>query len=174
MTDRWAMGIDWVPCAIGLGSNLGNSKQTLEDSLHALCQVDGIILSARSKWYLTKPFGPPQPNYWNGCALLRVKLTPLELLDVLLAVELQFGRVRLGKNQPRTLDLDLLLFGDRIIDTPNLQVPHPRMGDRAFVLVPLAEVAPEWRDPTTGQTILELAGLIDGSDVLAVDLDAPE
>lgn len=158
-----------VSCAIGLGSNLGDSKQTLEASLHALCQVDGISLLAKSRWYRTKPFGPPQPDYLNGCALLQVTLTPTELLDTMLAIERQFGRVRLGRNQPRTIDLDLLMFGDWMVNTPNLQIPHPRMNDRAFVLVPLAEIAPNWREPATGRTILELTRSIDCSDVIGID-----
>lgn len=143
-------------CAIALGSNLGDSLITLESALVTLAQTPGISLKARSHWYQTKAVGPPQPDYLNGCALLTVALTPQDLLEILLATESHFGRVRRERNGPRTLDLDLLLFNNLVLNTPRLQVPHPRMNDRAFVLVPLAEIAPNWVEPISGRTIAEL------------------
>ena len=142
-----------VKTAIALGSNLGDSLFILENALLELAQTPGIILVSQSRWYQTKAIGPSQPDYLNGCAILQVELTPEELLNTLLEIETKFGRVRLEKWGPRTLDLDLLLYGDIILDTPNLQIPHPRMTERAFVLVPLAEIAPDWIDPVSQKAI---------------------
>jgi 2-amino-4-hydroxy-6-hydroxymethyldihydropteridine diphosphokinase len=101
----------------------------------------------------------------NACALLEVQLTPPELLETLLGIEAKFGRVRQERNGPRTLDLDLLLFDDLILDIPNLQIPHPRMTQRAFVLVPLAEIAPNWIEPVSGKAIAQLVQTVDCSGV---------
>lgn len=152
--------------AIALGSNLGDSLATLENSLHTLNHISGINLVSCSPWYQTLPVGgPPQPDYLNGCALLAVKITPQQLLDTLLAVERKFGRLRQERDGPRTLDLDVILFDKLIINTPELTVPHPRMHSRAFVLVPLAEIAPDWFDPVTGKTIQQLLEAVDCSGV---------
>jgi 2-amino-4-hydroxy-6-hydroxymethyldihydropteridine diphosphokinase len=155
-------------CAIALGSNLGNSIETLEKSLKILDRTPGITLKATSSWFKTKPVGPPQPDYINGCALLEVKQTPEELLVLLLAIELQFGRVRNERWQARTIDLDLLLYNDLILDSPNLQIPHPRMIERAFVLVPLAEIQSDRIEPRSGKTISELLKEVDCSGVEAL------
>lgn len=154
-----------VLCAIALGSNLGESRQILESALTILSQTPGIELQARSHWYQTKAVGPPQPDYLNGCVLLKVTLTAQELLAILLNTEVQFGRERRERWGARTLDLDILLFDDLILDSPHLQIPHPRMVDRAFVLVPLAEIAPDWVEPVSGQTIAELVQTVDCSGV---------
>jgi 2-amino-4-hydroxy-6-hydroxymethyldihydropteridine diphosphokinase len=157
-----------VDCAIALGSNLGDSLKILENSLTVLNQIPGINLNSVSSWYQTKPFGTslPQPDYLNGCALLDVELTPEELLTVLQATELQFGRVRTEKWGARTLDLDLLLYDNLILNRPDLVVPHPRMNDRAFVLVPLNEIASDWIEPISGNSIAQLAVKIDRSEVI--------
>ena len=154
-----------VKTAIALGSNLGDSLSILENALLELAQTPGIILVSQSRWYQTKPIGPAQPDYLNGCAILQVELTPQELLNTLLDIENKFGRVRLEKWGPRTLDLDLLLYGDIILDTPNLQIPHPRMRERAFVLVPLAEIAPDWLDPVSQKAIAFLQQQVNCADV---------
>jgi 2-amino-4-hydroxy-6-hydroxymethyldihydropteridine diphosphokinase len=156
-------------CAIALGSNLGNSLQTLENSLKVLNQTPGINVEAISNWYQTKPVGTnePQPDYLNGCAVLDVKQTPEELLTILQATELQFGRVRTEKLAARTLDLDLLLYDDLILNTPNLTIPHPRMTERGFVLIPLAKIAPNWLEPISGVAIAKLAKRVDASGVKA-------
>jgi 2-amino-4-hydroxy-6-hydroxymethyldihydropteridine diphosphokinase len=151
--------------AIALGSNLGDSFTILTDALKNLAQTPGITLQASSSWYKTQPVGPPQPDYLNGCALLDVELMPQELLETLLKIEAKFGRVRQGRNGPRTLDLDLLLFDDLILNIPNLQLPHPRMRERAFVLVPLAEIAPNWIEPISGKAIAQLVQTLDCSGV---------
>ncbi|MBD2022726.1 2-amino-4-hydroxy-6-hydroxymethyldihydropteridine diphosphokinase [Leptolyngbya sp. FACHB-36] len=152
-------------CAIALGSNLGDSLTTLESALSILKQTAGITLEARSHWYQTKAVGPPQPDYFNGCVILHVSLSPHALLDTLLATEAHFGRVRKERNGPRTLDLDLLLFNDLVLETPSLQIPHPRMTQRAFVLVPLAEIAPDWIEPISGRTITNLVQAVNCSEV---------
>jgi 2-amino-4-hydroxy-6-hydroxymethyldihydropteridine diphosphokinase len=158
-----------VPCAIALGSNLGDSRTTLETALELLEQAAGITLQARSHWYETQAVGPPQPDYLNGCALLDVTLSPHDLLHVLLQLETRLGRVRRERWGPRTLDLDLLLFGNQILDCPTLQIPHPHLHERAFVLVPLAEIAPQWIHPLLGLSITDLLQQVDTSGVKGLD-----
>ena len=158
-----------VKCAIALGSNLGDSKQILNQALDLLSQISGIELISHSSWYETVPVGPPQPNYVNGCAILETKLLPEDLLQILLKIEQQFGRIRQERWGPRILDLDILLYGDLILEMPNLTIPHPRMNERAFVLVPLAEIAAHWIEPISGQTILQLSHVIDCSGIINRD-----
>ncbi|NEP85644.1 MAG: 2-amino-4-hydroxy-6-hydroxymethyldihydropteridine diphosphokinase [Okeania sp. SIO2C2] len=151
--------------AVALGSNLGDSLSILENAIQILSKTPGITLNTYSSWYLTKPIGPKQPDYLNGCALLKVELTPQKLLEIILDIEKQFKRVRLVHWGPRTLDLDLILYNDLILDIPNLQIPHPRMRERAFVLVPLAEIAPDWIDPVSGKAIAQLLEEVECSGV---------
>lgn len=151
--------------AIALGSNLGDSRSILVSAINRLQMHPQIEILAVSNWYLTKPIGPPQPDYLNGCVTIRTSLTPLELLRVLQAIEAEFGRVRQERWGARTLDLDLLLYETQIIDAPTLQLPHPRMVERAFVLVPLAEIAPDWIEPRSGQSIAVLANKLECSGV---------
>lgn len=155
-----------VTAAIALGSNLGQSYQILTEAIVVLGRTPGIEVVQCSPLYQTAPMGPPQPDYLNACALLQVTHTPHGLLDILLTIERKFGRVRRERWGPRLLDLDLILYGQQIIETPVLQVPHPRMRERAFVLVPLADIAPHWLDPLTGQRIQTLATIVDRSGVL--------
>jgi 2-amino-4-hydroxy-6-hydroxymethyldihydropteridine diphosphokinase len=159
--------------AIALGSNLGDSMTTLNAALEVLGQSPDIQVQARSSWYQTTAVLPagattPQPDYLNGCALLRVSLSPSHLLETLLQTESQFGRVRRERWGARTLDLDLLLFDDLILNTSRLQIPHPRMQDRAFVLVPLAEIASDWIEPISGKPIVQLCQAVDCSEVKQV------
>jgi 2-amino-4-hydroxy-6-hydroxymethyldihydropteridine diphosphokinase len=130
-----------IACAIGLGSNLGPSQQILEQSIEQLRAIPQINNIRVSHWYCTKPVGPPQPDYLNGCATFMTSLNPWQVLEVLQSIEQQFGRERQVHWGARTLDLDLLLYGGWQIDTVSLQVPHPYMAERSFVLVPLAEIA---------------------------------
>lgn len=155
-----------VKCAIALGSNLGDSKQILNQALEMLSQTSRIELISHSSWYETVPVGPPQPNYVNGCAILQTQLLPEDILQILLKIEQQFGRIRQERWGPRILDLDILLYDDLILEMQNLTIPHPRMNERAFVLVPLAEIAPHWIEPLSGQTILQLSQAIDCSGII--------
>ncbi len=147
-------------CAIALGSNLGDSLNILETTIILLSQHPSIELIAYSPWYQTTPIGPPQPDYLNGCAILETSLTPEDLLQTLLGIEQKFGRIRREKWGPRTLDLDLLLYGNLILETPTLTIPHPLMLERAFVLVPLTDIAASWVHPISKKMIQEhLKGL---------------
>lgn len=129
---------------IGLGSNLAEPRQQLESALKALQQLPCTTLAGVSPLYASDPLGPAdQPRYVNAVAALDTALEPLALLDALQTIELEQGRVRKDERWgPRTLDLDILLFGDRLIDEPRLRVPHYHMHARAFVLYPLADLDP--------------------------------
>jgi 2-amino-4-hydroxy-6-hydroxymethyldihydropteridine diphosphokinase len=155
----------FIPVAIALGSNLGDSKTIVETALDLLNNTPNIQVKTCSSWYQTPPIGPPQPDYINGCAILEVQLQPDSLLEILLAVESQLGRVRRERWGPRILDLDLLLFDNLIWETPTLKIPHPGMRERAFVLVPLAEIAPNWVDPVTQKTITQLLETVNCSGI---------
>jgi 2-amino-4-hydroxy-6-hydroxymethyldihydropteridine diphosphokinase len=131
---------------IGLGSNQGDSRATLQSALHALDQHSAIQVSAVSSFYQSKPVGPQdQPDYVNAVAALNTSLSAQALLAVLLETERLHGRVRDPNLRwgPRTLDLDLLLFGDQLINEPNLIVPHPELCKRGFVVFPLLEISPD-------------------------------
>ncbi|MBW4646672.1 MAG: 2-amino-4-hydroxy-6-hydroxymethyldihydropteridine diphosphokinase [Goleter apudmare HA4340-LM2] len=144
---------------------MGDSRAILEAAIATLSHTPGIVLTAKSSWYKTKAVGPAQPDYLNGCVILEMSMLPQPLLETLLKIEQKFGRVRQERWGPRTLDLDLLLCDDLILNTPTLEIPHPRMRERAFVLVPLAEIAPNWVDPVTGCVIKDLVKQVDCSDV---------
>lgn len=151
--------------AIALGSNLGDSRTILMAAIDQLSQDPKIKLQATSHWYQTAAVGPPQPDYLNGCVSILTTYSPEVLLERLLAIESQFGRVRRERWGPRTLDLDVLLFGQSVIQTPTLTVPHPYLHERAFVLAPLAEICPGWIHPVLKQTIAELAKAVDYTGV---------
>ena len=146
---------------VGLGANLGDRERTLRAAVDALAAEEGIEVVSVSTLRETEPVGVgEQPRFLNGAAELETTLTARELLDRLLAVEQRFGRVRIpGEHGPRTLDLDLLLYGDEVIDEPGLTVPHPRLHERRFVLEPLAELAPGLVVPGRGDMESLLRGV---------------
>lgn len=137
-----------TPCYIGLGSNLDDPFGQLSRAFEALAGLPESTLVARSPLYSSKPVGPPQPDYLNAVARLDTRLEPLALLDALQGIEQAHQRVRSQHWGPRTLDLDLLLYCDETLSTPRLTVPHPEMTRRAFVLYPLADIAPHLTLPT--------------------------
>jgi 2-amino-4-hydroxy-6-hydroxymethyldihydropteridine diphosphokinase len=146
--------------AVSLGSNLGDRRANLDvaiDGLRAL--LENVTVS---HYYQTTPVGVsgPQPLYLNAAVVGDTVLSPGDLLRALLTIEESAGRERPYRYAPRTLDLDLVLFGDRIVDEPDLIVPHPRFRERRFVLEPLAEIAPDLRDPVSGKTVSELLTLV--------------
>ena len=153
---------------MALGSNLGNPVQTIEDAIDAMAALRGSLLMAISSLYRTAPVGlKHQPDFINAVVALDTRLGPRELLEELFALEARFGRERSVKNAPRTLDLDLLLHGDAMIDEPGLRVPHPHLHERAFALLPLAEIAPEAEIPGIGMVGKLAAGMaVDGIEAL--------
>ncbi|MCS7030155.1 MAG: 2-amino-4-hydroxy-6-hydroxymethyldihydropteridine diphosphokinase [Gloeomargarita sp. SKYG116] len=157
-----------TPVVIALGSNLGDSLAILSQALEYLTENYGLHLIRHSHWYRTPPLGPPQPDFFNGCALFHTHESPDQLLHCLWETEQYFGRIRTGKWQPRTLDLDIIFYGQEVIHTPHLTIPHPEYHRRAFVLVPLAEIVPDWRDPRTGVTVRELRQQVDCSGIRMV------
>jgi 2-amino-4-hydroxy-6-hydroxymethyldihydropteridine diphosphokinase len=145
-----------VTTAVALGSNLGDRAAHLA---FARAELETLLADCRfSTVYETEPVGVPgpQPPYLNAAAVGTTDLAPHELLTALLALEQARGRERPQLNAPRTLDLDLLLYGDAVLDLPELTVPHPRLRERLFVLQPLCEIAPGLVDPVTGKTVAEL------------------
>jgi 2-amino-4-hydroxy-6-hydroxymethyldihydropteridine diphosphokinase len=153
---------------IGLGGNIGSVLDTLNQAIAILDQTPGITVIQGSSWYQSHPVGPPQPDFINGCVLLEVTLSPQALLQTLLAIEQHFGRIRQERWGPRTLDLDLIFYGNQQLNLPQLQIPHPQCHLRSFVLVPLAEIAPDWIDPRSGQRVSTLVKAVDGSSVWKV------
>nr|WP_250883751.1 MULTISPECIES: 2-amino-4-hydroxy-6-hydroxymethyldihydropteridine diphosphokinase [unclassified Pseudomonas] len=139
-----------------MGSNLAAPDQQLRSALDALAHLPGTTVAGVSAFYQSDSLLPGQPRYTNAVAALDSRLAPLELLDALQAIENDQGRERLERWGPRTLDLDILLFGDRLIDEPRLKVPHYQMHLRAFVLYPLAELAPASLTLPDGQTLDDL------------------
>ncbi|HJS75065.1 MAG TPA: 2-amino-4-hydroxy-6-hydroxymethyldihydropteridine diphosphokinase [Vicinamibacteria bacterium] len=136
---------------LGIGSNMGDPRAHIESALTELPVV------RTSLFYRSEPVGgPPQPWYVNAVAEVGFEDEPEELLRVLRSIESRHGRERSVRNAPRTLDLDILLFGQRVVDTKELTIPHPRFRERRFVLVPMVEIAPEVQDPVSGLSMREL------------------
>jgi len=147
---------------IGLGSNLGDREATIRAAVDRLRAHPQIKVTAESSLIETAPVGGPagQPTFLNGAAALETDLEPDALLDVLKGIERDLGRRPRTRWGPREIDLDVLLYGDRVVETSRLTVPHPLMAQRRFVLAPLSEIAPDARDPVTGRTVREmLAGI---------------
>jgi 2-amino-4-hydroxy-6-hydroxymethyldihydropteridine diphosphokinase len=135
---------------VGLGANLGAARAAVEAALVQLAALPGTALVARSAPYRSAPVDAGGPDFINAVAELRTALQPQELLHALLAIEQAHGRERPYHHAPRTLDLDLLLYGQQVLHTPTLTLPHPRLHQRAFVLLPLLELAPDLQHPALG------------------------
>ncbi len=131
-----------ITAHVALGANLGDARATVRDAIAALDRLPQTRLLRASGLYRSAPWEASGPDFINAVAAIETTLGAHELLHALQALELQAGRERPYRNAPRTLDLDLLLYGDAVIDQPDLSVPHPRLRERAFVLLPLAEISP--------------------------------
>ncbi len=135
---------------IGLGANLGDPAAALDDAITRLAAIPDTVIAARSSYYRSAPIDATGPEFVNAVVALDTALAPHDLLAHLQAIEQAHGRARPYRNAPRTLDLDLLLYGRQTLATPELTVPHPRLHERAFVLLPLAEIAAELQIPGLG------------------------
>jgi 2-amino-4-hydroxy-6-hydroxymethyldihydropteridine diphosphokinase len=153
-----------VEAALGLGGNLGDVRAAIERALAALATHPQVALTTRSSFYRTPPWGPvAQPPFLNMAALIRTDLSPHALLDLCLAIEAGEGRLRAERYGPRTLDIDILTFADLALDDERLTLPHPRLLERAFALVPLAEIAPDLL--IGGSTVREAAQRVDRTGI---------
>jgi 2-amino-4-hydroxy-6-hydroxymethyldihydropteridine diphosphokinase len=163
---------------IAMGSNLGDRLATLEEAARAIDRTPGIEVVRSSRVYETAPVGgPEQGAFLNAVLAAEVELGPDELLRLLQGIEARFQRRREVRLGPRTLDLDILGYGDEVVATPELEIPHPRLHERRFVLVPLADVAPDWRHPLRRRSTLEMLAAIPARDddvrVFAAPLGEP-
>ena len=146
-----------LPVLLSFGSNLGDRHATLNGAWHVLGQTDDIETIRLSHFYETEPVGGPaeQPQYINAAGIIHTTLSPLELLEVLQKIEADFGRIRTERWGARTLDIDILLYEDRLVELPTLTIPHIEMLHRQFVLEPANDIATDWVHPLTQQTIGE-------------------
>jgi 2-amino-4-hydroxy-6-hydroxymethyldihydropteridine diphosphokinase len=152
-----------VRAFIGLGGNLGDAQATLESAVRLLAKLPHTVLRRRSSCYRSAPVQASGPDFVNAVVEVETALSPHELMARLQAIERTHGRERSYRNAPRTLDLDLLLYGDRCVETPALTVPHPRLHERAFVLAPLAELWPDGIVPGRGPIAELLSQVADQS-----------
>ena len=156
---------------LGIGSNLGDRMEFLKKAVRLLDETEGIRVAGVSPVYETVPAGgPPQGDYLNAAVALETSLEPRELMDACLAIEKSLGRVRNERWGPRIIDIDILLYGSRVISERGLDIPHPRMAERGFVLRPLADIAPDAVHPVLHAAIRELRDRI-GSEGVRVRRD---
>lgn len=147
----------WHEAYIGLGSNLNDPKSQLDEARRRLALLPGVVITKVSSYYATPPVGVlEQPWFVNAVVAIQTNLPPEELLTALLQIEADMGRVRRQRWGPRLVDLDILLYDNAVIQTQRLQVPHPEMACRGFVLLPLAEIAPQAYHPVLHQTVSQL------------------
>jgi 2-amino-4-hydroxy-6-hydroxymethyldihydropteridine diphosphokinase len=153
------MNIETVTVYLGLGSNMGDRRENLERALEYLSQR--LRLTGKSSMYDTEPMeNPAQPRFLNMVCQAKTMLQPEDLLTLVKGIERKMGRQPGRANSPRPIDIDILFYGDKVINTPELKIPHPRMNHRAFVLVPLAEIAPTLVHPVNRKTAKEMLGEI--------------
>ena len=159
-----------IQAFIGIGANLGDARDTVLQAVNRLSSIAGCQEVVASALFSSAPIDSSGDDYVNAVAQLQTHLTAQALLEALQAIELAFGRERPYRNAPRTLDLDVLLYGDAIIDTATLTVPHPRMTERAFVLLPLAQLAPSLVIPGKG-TISDWLPLVADQAITMLSVD---
>ena len=164
--DALSDALGWVRATLGLGGNVGDPVRAMAEALkridgHAACRV--VIVS---RLYSTPPWGrTDQPDFVNACALIETRLSPQDLLELCLSIERELKRVRLERWGPRTIDIDILTYADRDVSTDTLAIPHPRITERAFVLVPLADIAPDLM--IAGNSVEHWANVIDHAGIAA-------
>ena len=154
--------------AIALGSNTGDRLGNIRQAV-MLLEERSLRISASSDVFETPPWGMEnQPRFLNACVLAETDILPRALLELLLNIESDLGRIRRYKWGPREIDLDLLFYDDQVFNESGLVLPHPQMHRRAFVLVPLVQIAPGWRHPVLGKSIRELAGSLDACSIIRI------
>jgi len=154
---------------IGIGSNLGDRRQNCLKAIEKIKEIPCSSLTGCSEWYLTKPVGVKEQDWYvNGVASVETKLTTRNLLNHLMSIETHMGRVRRGRWDSRIIDLDILLFGEEIIDEKDLKVPHPLMHIRGFVLVPMVQLASDLTHPSLGLTMAQLLGEFSGDEQVVI------
>jgi 2-amino-4-hydroxy-6-hydroxymethyldihydropteridine diphosphokinase len=171
VADTTAAGTTEV--CVALGSNLGDKAGKLQEAIRRLAAFGEVL--AVSHFYRTEPVGfAAQDWFLNAAILLRTALEPRAMLEAALRIEQEMGRVRTQKNGPRLIDIDLLLWGDRVVDEPGLSLPHPRLHERLFVMAPLAEIAPAMRHPLLGLTMAALRDAVAHQGGVELWLAAPD
>ncbi|MFN0060958.1 MAG: 2-amino-4-hydroxy-6-hydroxymethyldihydropteridine diphosphokinase [Myxococcaceae bacterium] len=149
---------------VGLGSNLGDRHRNLRAAIDALGRIDAVTVEQVSAFYDTAPVGPEQPRYLNAVVEMSCALSPMQLFSILKRIEVEVGRTPGPKWGPRVLDMDILLWGERVVAEPALQIPHVEMHRRRFVLEPLAEIAPHARHPLLALTASEMLAQVVAQD----------
>ena len=159
-----------VTAYIAFGANLGDRLANLQSAVAMLAAAEGVALGAVSGLYETAPVGGPedQDSYLNAVARIETTLGPIPLLDLVLGIETAHRRTRDVRWGPRTLDLDILFYGDRTISGPRLEAPHPRLQDRAFVLVPLCDVAADWVHPVLKRSVRDMCAALPAEDLAQI------
>ena len=157
------------PVYVGLGANVGDPERTLTAAADEVSRLPDVELRRRSSLYAAAPIGPEQPEFRNAVVSLVTRWSPEALLAALLDIERAHGRVRGERWGPRVLDLDILLWGDQVVDQPGLHVPHPELQHRRFALEPLAELDPAARHPVLQKTVAELLAAVRDQPVQRLD-----
>ena len=151
---------------LGLGSNLGDRETALGSAVEWLSRIDGGCVLRHSSLYESAPIGPPQPRYLNAVVEMECALSPLQLLAIVRQIEVELGRTKSPRGGPRTIDLDILLWGTRVLADENLQIPHASLHERRFALEPLCELDPRAVHPIFGQTVAQLLANVRRQDVV--------
>lgn len=157
------------PVYIGLGSNIGDREGALLSAIEWLSRIDGARVLRKSSLYESAPVGPPQPRFLNAALELECDLEPAQLLAIVQQIEKEMGRTKSTHWGPRPIDLDILLWGGRVVADENLQIPHPSLHERRFALEPLSELSPGAVHPIFGLTVAELLSNVQQQDVVRLD-----